>query len=445
MKLPVPAPDVNKLFANTPAHKLFDLIGSRMGPEINGAYEHWDKLRHRAPPAGLSSEDWWLAIKLQRQALQRALPLTDKQHQPFLVAITDTMQRRLHFIDREAAGAIKGMEESGGQNRFLIRSLIEEAMTSSQLEGASTTRAVAKEMLSTGRPPRDPSERMIHNNYVAMNMIRDRGIRPITPEEIIELHSILTDGTLEDPADCGRLRGAADNVVIYDRGSPPTLLHIPPPAEEIPERLARLCAFANEGKGPRDEFVHPVVRAIAIHFQIGYDHPFVDGNGRTARALFYWAMMNEGYWLTEYLSISSVLKKHPANYLRAYLHTESDDRDLSYFIAQQLEVIEMAIAGLHDYIARKQVEERSARRVLRNARVGGIALNHRQKALLAHALKDPERAYTVASHRAAHVITYPTALGDLNALMDAGLLSRSRAGKAFEYWPVADLAKRLAD
>jgi len=360
-----------------------------------------------------------------------------------MVSITDTMQRQLHFIDREAAGAIKGMEESGGQNRFLIRSLIEEAMTSSQLEGAATTRAVAKEMLATGRQPRDQSERMIHNNYVAMNMIRERGKRPITPEEIIELHSILTDGTLEVAADCGRLRTAEDNVVVYDRGSPPTLLHVPPPAEEIPNRLRQLCQFANDGQS--EEFVHPVVRAIAVHFMIGYDHPFVDGNGRTARALFYWVMMNEGYWLTEYLSISSVLKKHPGKYLRAYLYTESDDRDLSYFLSQQLEAIEQSIQALHDYIRRKQAADRSARKVLRGATVGGVHLNHRQKALLANALKDPERAYTVASHQAAHTITYPTALGDLTGLVSAGLMMRERAGKAFDYWPVADLSARLSD
>lgn len=42
---------------------------------------------------------------------------------------------------------------------------------------------------------------------------------------------------------------------------------------------------------------------------IAYMHPFVDGNGRTARALFYWYMLKSGYWLTEYLSISRVIAK----------------------------------------------------------------------------------------------------------------------------------------
>ena len=204
------------------------------------------------------------------------------------------MNRRLHYVDREAAGAIRGMDSArdGSQPTYLIRSLIEEAMTSSQLEGAATTRAVAKEMLSTGRQPRDNGERMIYNNYAVMKYIRDWRERPFTPEAIIELHRTLTANTVHEN-ECGRLRTAEDNIVIYDRGSPPTLLHTPPPAHELPQRLQRLCDFANDADS--DLFVHPVVRAISIHFQIGYDHPFCDGNGRTARILFYWSMLKSGY------------------------------------------------------------------------------------------------------------------------------------------------------
>nr|WP_295382781.1 Fic family protein [Pseudoxanthomonas sp.] len=440
MKLPVPAPQIQDLVASH-SEDFLSLVSLPIGPDQNGEYEHWDKIRHRPPPFGLASDAWWLAIKLKRQALARPLPLGDKAGKEWLVSVTDSMQRRLHFIDREAAGSIKGMDGSGGQERFLIRSLIEEAMTSSQLEGAATTRAVAKEMLSTGRQPRDQSERMIHNNYIAMNHVRERVGTPITRDAILELHSILTDGTLEEGRDCGRFRIAEDNVVIYDRGTPPTLLHVPPPASEIEERIERICNFANDGN--EAAFIHPVVRAIAIHFQIGYDHPFVDGNGRTARMLFYWTMLNAGYWMTEYLSISSVLNKAPGRYMRAYLYTESDGRDLSYFVSQQLETIEKAVRGLHAYIARKHSEDTAARQVLRGAKIGEITLNHRQRALLANALKNPEQAYTVASHQAAHVITYPTALNDLNDLVGANFLLRHRVGKYNEYYPPHDLRARL--
>jgi len=442
MKIPVDPPKLNEIIEEAAkAGTLMDLyMTGTSSAEVNGEYIHWDKLRHKVPPEGLTSRTWWARIKLARAGLGRRLPLQDKHGQGFTVSITDRLQKSLHYIDREAAGAIQGMENSGGPARFLMRSLIEESMTSSQLEGAATTRVVAKEMLSTGRQPRDQSERMIYNNYAAMSLVRERGKRPFTVDEILELHAVLTTGTLEEEEQCGRLRDAEDNVLIFDRGSA-TVLHTPPPAREVRARLQRLCDFANSED--EDPFIHPVVKAIAIHFQIGYDHPFCDGNGRTARVLFYWAMMNAGYWLTEYLSISSVLKKSPGNYMRAYLHTEHDDSDMTYFIAQQLDAIEQSITALHHYIIRKSEQDKQARRVLRKSRVAGIGLNHRQKALLANAIIDPDRAYTVATHRAAHQISYPTALADLSTLVEAGLMERHKLGKANEYVPVPSLADML--
>ena len=441
MKLPVPAPQIGELLQKL-APDVGGVLGSWVGPEVDGVYDHWDHVRHLPPPAGLTPETWWLALKLARATIARELPLVDKAQKPFRISVTDSMQRHLHRIDREAAGAIAGMEQSrDGQRKFLIRSLIEEAMTSSQLEGASTTRAVAKEMLATGREPRDHSEQMIYNNYQTMRELNTWRDQPFTPEAIISIHSLLTSETLESEEHSGRLRTAEDNVVIYDRASPPTVLHVPPPAAELPERLRRLCDFANATEG--DGFLHPVVRAIAIHFQIGYDHPFCDGNGRAARMLFYWSMLRSGYWLTEYLSISSVLKKAPAQYIRAYLYTESDGSDLSYFVAHQLDVIEKSIDGLHAYIVRKSAENRRAQKLLRPASHLGEKLNHRQRALLVNAIHDPDRRYTIASHRAAHRITYPTALNDLNGLAGLELLERNKVGKAYVYSPVRDLAKRI--
>ena len=151
----------------------------------------------------------------------------------------------------------------------------------------------------------------------------------------------------------------------------------------------------------------------------------------------YWSMLKSGYWMTEYLSISSVLKKAPAQYIRAYLHTESDGADLSYFIAQQLEVIEKAIKGLHAYISRKNEEKKQVEKVLRGRDVLGVNFNHRQRAVLANAIQNPETDYTVASHLTAHRISYPTALNDLNQLENHGLLVKGKSRKAVvcSAWP----------
>ena len=443
MKLPVKAPQLTDFLGNGGAD-IGALLRHGIGPEVNGVYDHWDHVRHLTPPAGLTAEGWWAGIKLARAGLERPVALTDRAALPFTVSLTSNMQRQLHFLDREAAGAIQAsglVDEDTTRKHYLMRSLIEEAMTSSQLEGASTTRQIAKEMLSTGRAPRDRSERMIHNNYAMMQSLRRRQAHPLTIDSILEIHRELMDDAMDDPSQAGRLRTAEDNVVVQDRLDPEIVLHVPPRAEELSQRLQALCDFANA----RDEgeFLHPIVRAIAIHFQIGYDHPFCDGNGRTARALFYWSMLRSGYWLSEYISISSVLKKAPAPYIRAYLYTESDGTDLTYFVAHQLNVIIDAVEGLRGYLARKGRERSQAETLLRPGSPLGALLNHRQRALLLHAIRNPESAYEIAGHQAAHRVTYPTARADLLGLVKLGLLDQGRSGKAFVFTPAADMSKRL--
>ena len=234
----------------------------------------------------------------------------------------------------------------------MLRSLIEESITSSQLEGAHTTREVAKKMIQEGRDPRDRGERMILNNYRTMQHILDVKDGELTPKLVREIHRMVTDGTLSDPESAGRFRRPDQRITVSDtRGED---LHVPPPAEELPARMEQMCAFAN-GLTP-DKFIHPVIRSMILHFWLAYDHPFVDGNGRTARALFYWSMLKYGYGLFEFLSISRILLKAPAQYGRAFLHTETDDNDLTYFLIYHADVIRKAISELHEYIARRTSE-----------------------------------------------------------------------------------------
>ncbi len=445
MKRPESLPtDLNRILALR-GNKLGAILNEAVRSEAEGKYRHWDKMRHMAPPAGFTREEWWGATKLVRRAALKDLPLRDPSGQPFRYAITDMIARLLHEIDLGAGGNI-GMPDpiANPQTRsqYVMRSLFQEAVTSSQLEGAATTRAVAKEMLRTGRAPRTRGERMILNNYLTMQRIAEWKERPLDPELIFEMHRMVTDGTLDNPVGAGRLRRPDENVTVQDviTGE---IFHSPPPAEELPDRLAALCEFANGsvldvGK-PEGRFIHPAVRAIFIHFWLAYDHPFVDGNGRTARALFYWSMLRQGYWLFEFVSISEILVKAPAKYARSFLFTETDENDATYFLLYQCEVIRRAIASLHDYIETKSKEVRETEALLRGATV----LNHRQQALIAHALRKPGTRYTIEGHRRSHAIVYETARYDLMDLARLGLLESRKMGRAFVFIAPGDLGDRL--
>jgi Fic family protein len=200
-----------------------------------------------------------------------------------------------------------------------------------------------------------------------------------------------------------------------------------------------LCDFAN-ADGDSDPFIHPVLRAILLHFWLAYDHPFEDGNGRTARALFYWYMRTRGYWLVEYLSVSRILADAPAQYGKAFLFTETDERDTTYFIRYQLHVIERAIGELHAYLNRKVQEIRDVERLMK---AGSRRLNHRQLALLSHAVRNPSSEYTFGSHSSSHTVTHETARNDLVPLVDMGLLDRRRSGRQYLFTPHPELAQRL--
>jgi Fic family protein len=442
MRLPALPPPLEKLFAAMTSEGYPALMASAQPILPDGRYLHWDELRHRTPPQGLSVEQWWLGTKLARLALSQALPLIDKHGQAFRFAMPAPMIRGLHGIDRDMAGQILVDAPVAGaqdRDRYLMSSLIEESITSSQLEGASTTRRVAEDMLRQGRRPRDLSERMIHNNYQAMRHIREVRQAPLTPALILDLHRRLTLDTLDDHADAGRLRQGDDIHVADPRDG--QLLHIPPPAAELPARLERLCDFANAGEEALP-YVHPVVRAILLHFMLGYDHPFADGNGRCARALFYWAMARQGYWLAEYLSISNVLRQAPGQYARAYLHTETDGNDATYFLLHQLEVLHQAAANLRTYLGEKTKESLATARLLEQAALRERC-NPRQIALLSHALKHADGLYTVESHRHSHNIAYATARADLLDLAGLGLLQSGMQGKRYVFTVPPDLEPRL--
>jgi Fic family protein len=366
--------------------------------------------------------------------------LEDRAGRLFWYIYIDKIQESVHHIDSLARGTI-GMPNQitnpQTRDRYLVRSLIEEAITSSQLEGASTTRQVAKEMIRTGRPPRTRDELMIHNNFETMQEILELKDEPLSPEFVFRIHRRVTEGTLDDPGAAGRLRRGDERVVVADAYGED--LHVPLDASALAERMEAMCRFANGSSV--EGFIHPVVRSMVLHFWLAYDHPFVDGNGRTARALFYWSMLRHGYWLFEFISISEIILKAPVKYGMAFLETETDHNDLTYFLLYHVEVIRKAIDRLHAYLDREAETVRALDLELR----GMIVLNPRQRVLIAHALRHPGQTYTIESHRKDHGVSYQTARTDLLGLAEKKLLRARKRGKEWNFLPADRIRENLKE
>ena len=276
---------------------------------------------------------------------------------------------------------------------------------------------------------------MIANNFAAMERVEqwvDEG-RPIDLDAILALHRTVTDGTLS-ARDVGCLQ-TPDDARVYVVSSSGGVVHQPPPAAELPERMERLCAFASDESD--DPLIHPAVRAVLLHFMIGYDHPFADGNGRTARALFYWSLMRSGFWLAPYLSISQFLLEAPAQYSRAYQYVTADANDVTHFLLHQLEILLRAADRLRQYLRSEQARSLALDRA-------AVGLNDRQAAVIREALSDPHQRFTIARQRREHRISYAVARSDLLDLEARALLTKVRTGKKFVFRPAPDLAERLS-
>ena len=437
MRLPVPPPVLNA--APAPLEE----GGNRLALDSRGCYLPWDKVRY-LPEAGGSrskAKELWFRMKRARRLAYRRLPFLNVNGRPFVFCPLDLLNEFQHWMDQQGGGLLMGGDQPGPEQerqKYILRSLTDEAVHSSQLEGAATTAKDAREMLRKNRKPRTDGEKMIANNYAAMQFIRDEaGARKLTPALLLELHDIVTRNTLP-PSECGSFR-RRDNIVVQDP-SDGTVLHRPPPFALLPGRIDALCAFAN-GESP-DYFLHPALRAVLLHFALAYDHPFTDGNGRTARALFYWAMKRGGYWMAEYISISGAVMRAPAQYARAFLHVESDENDATYFLLHQAKIIRRAAADFRRHVASRAREQGAALARLGRMRAAG-RFNPRQVALLERAVRRPDEVYDIAECQAYSGVSYETARTDLMKLAAAGMLNMSKRGKAFVFTPVADLRERM--
>ena len=378
---------------------------------VNDHYEYWDKAKYKALPPGFTPEDLWRFVVADRRT--KIVQVWPKYHVHF--SLTGMMQQQCHQYDMNFGGSwgAGSLIQDEHRERYLVSSLMEEAISSSQMEGAATTRRVAKDMLRRHATPRDRSQQMIVNNYQTIRFIVEHKQEPLTRDMLLHIHHLMTDRTMERPEDAGQFRKNDD--VVVENAITHDIVHRPPSYRDIPQFVDDLCSFFNASQPPT--FIHPIIRGIVIHFMLAYMHPFVDGNGRISRALFYLYMLRQGYWLTEYLSISRIIYRSKNSYEKAFLCSEADGMDIGYFIAYHLRVLGLAFRDLQSYLQRK-IEEREAAA----AYLSIPGLNERQAEMIKMYADNPNAMYTVREFQARFQVTPTTVKSDLEQLMKMGIV-----------------------
>lgn len=385
---------------------------------INDSFDYWDSVKYKKCPVGYTPTQLWTFVKASR--LKNMMKVWRKYD--VNLSLTNLMQKMCHEFDMFWGGSwgADSTIDSNNKEQYLVSSLMEEAIYSSQMEGAATTRKVAKEMLKKKMTPRDKSQQMIHNNYQTIQFIVGHKDEPLSEELLLQIHRLMTEKTMQNPDDAGRFRN--NNDVVVENGITHETVHTPPSYTEIPQFVADLCNFFNERNSK--QFIHPIIRGIIIHFMISYVHPFSDGNGRTARAMFYWYMLRQGYWLTEYLSISRVIAKSKKSYEKAFLYTEADGMDIGYFVSYNLRVLEQSFKQLQDYIKRKQNEKKAANIYLR---MGDF--NERQARIIKLYVDDPTALITIKDLQIKFGISPTTAKNDIVGLLQKNIITEIALNK----------------
>lgn len=386
--------------------------------KISAEYLYWDKVKYLAP-SGVDKHVLWQAVRIQRQLNAQEIQFGNYS---FHFTITKSMLALLHYFDMELGGSLgtQSIIPTTDKRYYLVNSIMEEAIASSQMEGASTTRRIAKNMLRKQLKPANKSQQMIVNNYETINKISHDKHAEFSPERLLDIHRSIASKTLDNPDDEGVFR-KNDDIYVVD-GITGFVAHTPPSYTEINVMIQKLCEFAN--KDDNDNFIHPIIKAIIIHFVLAYIHPFADGNGRTARSLFYWYMIKKGYWLTEYLSISRIIYTNKKSYEKAYQYTENDDNDLSYFIQYHLNVMKKAYDELKKYLQRKIDEQQNL------LKFSGITnINERQRYVL-RSISENKRTIFIPKELATQFdITTKTARTDLQELVEMGYLLATNINK----------------
>jgi Fic family protein len=297
-------------------------------------YRTLEEIKYRAKESGDAQLKWDdLNLKIIKHRKTNAIPLFIKTlGKNFWFFPADCINQKADELERR--GTLlhqKIMSHKSFKDEFFTDSLVEEAITSAIYEGANSTRAKAQELITSGDPPKSKDEWMLINNYKAMKWIQEHKNKDVSLDLIKEIHAIVTN-----------FQGKFRNDVVYVHSSKNEIAHEGIKHNLIEDTLKEAIEVTT--KNPR--YFPKVIRGILLHYFIAYIHPFFDGNGRTARTLFYFKAMKNNLSFVELLSISAYLKNHGPTYEKAYKKVVENDLDITYFIDFNLDALLEAIKNV---------------------------------------------------------------------------------------------------
>ena len=385
-------------------------------------YYNKEEVGYRLTPE-IKLDDFWSELVRFRQAKAEFLPFKDQDGKPFWCVLTPKLQEYLHQVDSRGKDSLYSVVKEEIQTKLTEQALVEEAMFSSVIEGAFSTIARARELIVEGKPPQDTSDQIVANNGRVMRYVLEQREAPCSIELMHTIQRMVTEKTLEHEVDAGRFRDGPIFVVNQRRET----IYAAPPAETVQPSMESLIQWINAGE--QQPFIHPILRAAIIHTYLVYVHPYVDGNGRTARALFYWYLLKHRYEFFRYFSISSIIQETRQRYYKVLKDMEDHAADATYVLLYMAESVVRAIE-----VILQRITERYRRDILfANIRELNIILNERQTRFLRYLTVSRDKRGMIAKYQRDFKVVYETARRDLAQLEGLGILTKGKQGRQFIY------------
>lgn len=450
MFIKIPQPDLsniddNKIKKILENDEFFNGLLVKFSKCNSPQYQSWAKrIRYKKDiPGNLNPEEFFKVLQFIRKISAKDSPVKQENGRNFTWQELDRFQKFFHQFSKDF-GARKNTQLSEIKTEIKRKKnyegIIEEAIASSQIEGATVTREQGRKLLKSNKKPTSIGEKMILNNYKTIQLIETKWKdEKMSIELLLKIQKALTADTLKEKNYEGRLRTKKDSIEVGNELTG-EIAFIPPSEKFVQKELKQFVKFANE-ESPFDNFIWDLARAIILHFWLAYLHPFCDGNGRTARSVFYWYLLRKDFLYIGFLPISVRIRKSKNAYEKAFLLTEQDDNNLTYFFDYIIRQLELSIKDFYEF--EKNQEEVQKQKLEVEDKFSELGLNQRQIELIYHFIKHPDEFTTLARHQQYQNITYVTARKDLFGLEEIGFLQTKKKGKTIHFYPTIKIREVL--
>jgi Fic family protein len=337
---------------------------------------------------------------------------------------TDLLIEMIGRIEAARAVVLRAPIAVHWESQLRHEALIRSAHHSTSIEGNPLSLEEVTDLLEGREVTAHPREKREVLNYVEVLDYIDREYqsrpdKPVTEDAVCQLHRLVVRGILPEH-EAGRYRQVPVVVGIPATGE---VRFRPPDWDEVPHLMADLMAWLNS---PQANALMPVLQAGIAHYECVRIHPFVDGNGRTARALATLILYKRGFDTKRFFALEEYYNLDRSSYYEA-LATADQSGDLTEWLEYFVQGIAVEMVRLEQRItALGQIVQQAA-----GTEVAALGLNTRQIRALELLLQEPR--LTTALYSQWNRVSRATAQRDLADLVARGLLQQRGVGRGTHY------------